>query len=305
MEVILAGPKVSVIIPTYRHRDFIRDTLDSVFNQTMTDYEVIVVNDGSPDDTGALLAPLVEAGRIQYVEQANQGQSRARNVGLERSAGEYIAFLDDDDTWPTDKLEWQVGFLDEHPDVGLVGGTLQSIDEHGAAGWKGAFTPNIEFDTLFAENPFLSPGQTLIRADLVKRLGGLNVLIWGADDWDLWFRIAAVSTIVMVDRLALNYRLHPGNSSKQTGRLLRASCETLEIHLHALPRSRRAERRFASHRNLYAGLAASIISKARHQLRNGEVIPALRSMRDVLPLWRGIALDPTIRRWFWNQVVFG
>src|ERR1700719_2929443 len=104
-------PAVSVIIPTYNHRDFVLDAIESVFAQTFTDYEVIVVNDGSPDDTASVLAPLASAGRIRYLEQANAGQGAARNRGIAQARGEFIALLDDDDRWPADKLEWQVGEL--------------------------------------------------------------------------------------------------------------------------------------------------------------------------------------------------
>ena len=106
---------VSVIVPTYKHRDFVLATLDSVFAQTFTDYEVIVVNDGSPDDTADVLRPLAEAGRIRYVEQENQGQAAARNRGIAQARGEFVALLDDDDLWPPDKLEWQVGCLRADP----------------------------------------------------------------------------------------------------------------------------------------------------------------------------------------------
>jgi len=299
----MSGPKVSIVIPSYRHRDFVLRTLASVFEQTMTDYEIIVVNDGSPDDTAALLAPLVEAGRIQYFEQSNQGQSKARNFGIERARGKYVALLDDDDLWPIDKLQWQVSYLDDNPDVGMVGGTLQAIDEHGAFRWKGSFFPVIDFEGLFAENPFLSPGQTLIRSDLLKRVGGMNPTIWGADDWDLWFRIAKVSRIVMLDRLSLYYRLHPGNASKQTARLLKAACETLETHLRAMPPRDRRRLRFDCHRTLYAGFGSVLVNAAKGQLRRGDFGAALKSVRDLLPLWSGIALDRRIRVSFLRDLV--
>jgi len=301
----MSVPRVSIVIPTYRHREFILHTLDSVFGQTMTDYEVIVVNDGSPDDTRAVLDPLIEARRIEYFEQSNQGQNKARNYGIGRSRGEYVALLDDDDLWPADKLEWQVEFLDEHPDVGMIGGTLQAIDENGACRRKGTFTPTIEFETLFAANPFLSPGQTLIRSDLLKRLGGMSMSIWGADDWDLWFRIAKASKIVMLDRLALYYRLHPGNASKQTGRLLRACCDTIEKHLRDVPGPSRSRLRFENQRTLYEGLGSVLIREARQQLRSGDLRAATRSLRDVSSLWRGILLDRRIRRAFLRHVVVG
>jgi glycosyltransferase involved in cell wall biosynthesis len=287
------------VIPTYRHRDFILETLDSIFSQTMTDYEVIVVNDGSPDDTATLLAPLIEAERISYVEQTNHGQSRARNVGIERARGKYIALLDDDDLWPPDKLEWQSKYLDEHADVGLVAGTLQTIDERGSPGWKGTFWPSITFESLFLENPFLTPGQTLIRADLLKRLGGMNSAIWGADDWDLWFRIAKVARIVMLDHLALYYRLHAGNASKQTERLLAACCVTIERHLRDVPAVRRNQLRYGFQRTVYNGLGAVLTRRARQQARQGNVVGALRILKGLIPLWRGLIFDGEIR---WNFV---
>jgi glycosyltransferase involved in cell wall biosynthesis len=301
----MPAPKVSVVIPTYCHRDFILTTLDSVFNQTTTDYEVIVVNDGSTDDTAAILAPLIDAKRIDYIEQSNQGQNRARNRGIERARGDYIALLDDDDTWPRDKLRWQIDFLDANPHVGMVGGTLQAIDENDSFRWKGTFTPVIDFETLFAANPFLSPGQTLIRANLLKQLGGMNPTIWGADDWDLWFRIAKASKIVMVDRLALYYRLHPGNASKQTARLLRAACETLEAHLRDVAPRDRGRLRTGSHRTLYAGFGSLLVRGAKGQLRHGQLSAAMKSMKELLPLWYGILLDNRIRAQFVRDLLTG
>jgi glycosyltransferase involved in cell wall biosynthesis len=270
----------------------------------MTDYEVIVVNDGSPDDTTVVLAPLVAANRIQYHEQLNAGQSLARNVGMDRARGEYIALLDDDDLWPPDKLDWQVRFLDDNPSVGMVAGTLQTIDEHGSPQWKGDFTPTVDFETLFAANPFLSPGQTLIRAPLLKQLGGMNPTIWGADDWDLWFRIVKVSRIVMLDRLALYYRLHPGNASKQSARMLRASCATLETHLRDVTSSTDRQRlRFSSHRTLYRGFGSPLVRGARGAVRTGDIRSAIQSIKGVSPLWRGIMFDRSIRRAFLRDVV--
>src|SRR4051794_22002333 len=115
-------PLVSVIIPTYKHRDYVLRTLESVFAQTFTDYEIIVVNDGSPDDTADVLRPLVEAGRIRYIEQPNAGQASARNRGIAEARGEFIAMLDDDDLWPAGKLEWQVAEMHRDSDAVVIYG---------------------------------------------------------------------------------------------------------------------------------------------------------------------------------------
>src|SRR3990172_7360951 len=111
-------PKVSVIIPTYNREKYIVETLQSVFEQTFTDYEVIVIDDGSTDNTSVVLKPYLD--RIVYIRKPNGGQGSARNVGIKKAKGEYIAFLDSDDLWLPEKLEIQVRYLDGHPEAGLV-----------------------------------------------------------------------------------------------------------------------------------------------------------------------------------------
>jgi len=184
----------------------------------------------------------------------------------------------------------------------MVAGTLHAVDEHGAFQWKGVFTPSIDFETLFLANPFLSPGQTLIRADLLKRLGGMSAEIWGADDWDLWFRIAKISRIVMLNRVALYYRLHPGNASKQASRLLSACCQTIETHLRDIPLQDRSRLRLAFQRTVYNGLGVPVVRSAREQLRRGQFITAARSISALSALWRGLLFDPRIRSAFVRHV---
>lgn len=109
--------KVSVIIPTYNRATLVVESLKSVLTQCFRDFEVIVVDDGSTDNTEEALKPYL--GRIRYVKQRNQGASAARNTGIRAAKGELIAFNDSDDLWFSDKLEKQVRYLDEHPDVAM------------------------------------------------------------------------------------------------------------------------------------------------------------------------------------------
>ena len=292
----MGSPRVSVVIPTYRHRAFILDTLQSVFDQHGADAEIIVVNDGSPDDTKSLLEPLVSSGRIQYIEQANQGVAKARNTGIARAHGEYIALLDDDDLWPPDKLEWQTAYLDANPDVGVVSGTLQTIDDHGAPGQRAGFYPQITFESLFRGNPFHSPGQTLIRANLLREIGGMDTSIWGADDWDLWLRIAKRSRIAMIDRLGLYYRLHAGNNSKQTARLIAACCVAIDRHLPDLPPRLRPAIRCEAHFSLYSTFGSLLTREARARFVGHDYIGAARSLWGLRPLAYSLLRDSTARR---------
>ncbi len=229
--------KVSVIIPTYKHRDFILTTLSSVFAQTFSDYEVIVINDGSPDDTAEVLRPLVEAGRIRYIEQENRGQSAARNRGLAEARGDLIAYLDDDDVWPQDKLAWQVVRLKAEPEAVLVYGPMETLGAASGQTYPGSEAPSGWVHGAFLKmNYIVSPGQALIRRAALQAIGGFDESLWGTDDWDLYIRLASKGEFVFADNLALSYRRHDGNASKNTRRLYLNSCRLQYKHLGIIPK---------------------------------------------------------------------
>jgi glycosyltransferase involved in cell wall biosynthesis len=227
-------PRVSVVIPTYRGQDTIISTLESVFLQTFQDFEVIVVNDGSPDATARLLAPLAASGRTRYLEQPNQGQAAARNRGLAEATGEFTAFLDDDDLWPPDKLEWQIAYLDKHPSIAAVGGGHELIDDsigNTILPYEGAITAEM----LSHGNPFVSPGQTLIRTHVLREMGGFDTSLWGTDDMDLWFRLALNAKIVACRQNALRYRIHEQNASRDVILLYLNGFRMIRKHLRLVP----------------------------------------------------------------------
>lgn len=269
-------PAVSVIIPTYNHQDFVLETLESVFAQTFTDYEVIVIVDGSPDNTASVLRPLAESGRIHCIVQENTGQSQARNRGLAEARGEFIAFLDDDDLWPPDKLEWQVKALARHPEAGLVAGPATIIDASGHPLSAGRFIPEVTFEDCLIECPFISPGQALIRADILKQVHGLNPEIWGTDDWDLWLRIVKASRVFMEDRVALLYRRHAGNASKNLGRMVDNCFRVLDLHLVDVADEKRRRVRQAACRRLYDIHGKAAVIKIKDAAKSGELrlVPA-------------------------------
>ncbi len=126
-------PKVSVIIPTYNCAHYLADALESVFQQTFSDYEVIVVDDGSPDNTKEVVERFITRypSRLKYIYQPHQERSVARNNGIQAASGEYIAFLDADDQWLPHKLSIQVPILDEHPEIGLVHSDIIFMNQEG------------------------------------------------------------------------------------------------------------------------------------------------------------------------------
>lgn len=228
------GPRVTVVIPTYGHAHLVEETLDSVFAQTYDDLEIVVVNDGSPDDTAARLRPLVEQGRIRYLEQENAGQGRARNRGLEEARGAYVAFLDDDDLWPPDKLAWQAACLDADPDAVMVYGHHAKLLHDGRLETDDPVPsrPSGDVRSEFRlRNWLLSPGQTLMRTADVRAIGGFDERIWGSDDWDLYVRLTRRGRFLFLPRVALHYRVHDANASRHAVKHARNHLRVVRRHI--------------------------------------------------------------------------
>lgn len=228
------APRVSVVIPTYGHAHLVEETLASVFAQTFEDFEVVVVNDGSPDDTAARLRPMAERGEIRYVEQANAGQGPARNRGLAEARGTYVAFLDDDDLWPPEKLAWQVACLEAHPEAVLVYGHHAKLLPDGTLEVDDPipYRPSGPVRSEFRlRNWLLSPGQTLMRTADVRAIGGFDEEIWGSDDWDLYVRLSERGSFLFLPRIALHYRIHDANASRHAVRHARNHLKVVRRHI--------------------------------------------------------------------------
>lgn len=239
-------PVVSIVIPTYNHAQFVLATLESVWAQTFADYEVIVVNDGSPDNTAAVLEPLARTGRIRYIEQANGGQARARNTGIGLARGAFIALLDDDDLWPPDKLAWQVAALQDDPDAAVVYGKAFPIDADGKPsdptpelallfGGNVSLPEGDVFDSFWTHNHIVSPGQSLIRASFLAKIGGepFDPRIRGCDDWDVWLRLSRDHRFRYQNTVALHYRLHAHNASRDLTAMYLNALTTRRKHYQA------------------------------------------------------------------------
>lgn len=230
------APRVSVVVPTYEHAEYVAAALESVFAQTYTDREVIVVDDGASGDTARVLAPLAGAGRVRWIRQPHQGTAAARNRGLAAARGELLALLDDDDLWPPDKLAWQVAALDADAAAGMVYGYCESFGDGGRFRYPSADTPSGSVrDAFLRRNRIISPGQTLLRTALVRELGGFDPSLWGTDDWDLYIRLAARARCLYVQRLALRYRRHADAASRDWLRLYRNARRVHRRHLGRVP----------------------------------------------------------------------
>jgi glycosyltransferase involved in cell wall biosynthesis len=176
---------------------------------------------------------LIESKKIRYIYQKNAGVAAARNVGFTHSIGQYIAFLDDDDIWPPDKLEWQVKEMENGVAVAIGGST-------GLVGLGGQLIPPnevsgkprlLEFDEFFDGNPFVSPGQVLISSAVVMRIGGFDPKIWGADDYDFFMRLWKEGPILRSPTISLYYRIHQSNASNNHIKMIINTKKVLSKHL--------------------------------------------------------------------------
>jgi glycosyltransferase involved in cell wall biosynthesis len=265
---------VSVIIPVFNCAPLIATAVHSVFAQTFTDIDVIVVDDGS-DDTEQLLAALEAwTGRIQYIRQRNGGPARARNAGIAQATGRLIAFLDADDEWMPEKLERQVEYFRSYPDTGLLHtGVIGGARPGGAVGGP----PQYAFCDLFHTTFFVNTLTVMVPRHVLDEVGGFDerreVHI---EDWDLWLRIAARHPIGYIpEPLALH---RPGGlMSRQVERTYaaqalvieknRALCREACARHRASPGRCERTRRFVLHRDWgYDRIEAGDRRGAREQL---------------------------------------
>ena len=203
-------PRVSVIIPTYNRAGLLRMALESVLAQTHSSIQVIVVDDGSTDETAGMLAEY--SGRVTHIRQANAGISRARNHGLEVAQGDYINFLDDDDTMMPRKIERQAAVLAARPEVGLVHCRYCYLDRAGQPLGRVGLLPQKDVLRELLLHNFMWMGGPLIRRDCLGRVGAFDVGLSAAADYDLWLRIAAGGfQFACIQEPLGGYRVHRGS----------------------------------------------------------------------------------------------
>ena len=187
----MAPPSVSVVIPAYNTAPYIGETLSSVLTQTYTDFEVIVVNDGSPDTVELEVALAPYRDRIHYIVQENGGLSAARNRGIAAGRGEFVALLDSDDVWEPDYLEYQLAVLERdgldvvYPNATTFGDPLRSgrlfMDMHPSTG-------PVSIESLVSQqcNVMVS---VLARRDVLESAGLFDESLRSSEDFDMWLRI--------------------------------------------------------------------------------------------------------------------
>jgi glycosyltransferase involved in cell wall biosynthesis len=207
-------PEVSVIIPCYNHGHYLGHALHSVLAQIYTDWEAIVVDDGSTDDTAAVAASITDP-RIRYIYQEHQGLSAARNTGIGEAQGEYLGFLDADDEWEPEFLARCVGVLQQDDSLGFVYTRAVLVD------LQGTYYPQLEGQALapqeflqqLEKGGFFPVHAVLVRREVLAAIGRFDTDLTSVEDWDLWLRISKHYRVRSIDEPLARYRVYPGSMS--------------------------------------------------------------------------------------------
>ncbi|MCD9189480.1 MAG: glycosyltransferase [Pyrinomonadaceae bacterium] len=206
-------PKVSVIIPNYNYANYIAKTIDSVLAQTYKNLEIIVIDDGSKDNSLEILEGYGE--KIKVLKQQNQGVSMARNNGAANSSGEYIAFLDADDIWLPGKMEVQMKRFFDDGEIGLVHCSMDFIDPNGkpcGENYNGMEGRVADEFLRFEKGVVVGAGSTgVVPRRIFDELGGFDKRFSTAADWDFSYRLATKYKIAFVREPLVLYRIHNSN----------------------------------------------------------------------------------------------
>ncbi|MBI2269192.1 MAG: glycosyltransferase family 2 protein [Bacteroidetes bacterium] len=205
---------VSIVIPAYNAELFIKETIDSVLNQTYKNFECIVVDDGSKDSTSGIVKELTKSDkRIRLIKQANQGVSAARNAGATNSTGIYIAFLDADDIWVPEHLELLIQELQTHK-LEFVQSNYQTIDQNSK---KLNYQSNAKGGNIFRHlllgkyDHYSGISGTMVTRTAFNKTGGFDINLSNVADWDFFLQYARPFQIGLVNKVTWLYRLHSNN----------------------------------------------------------------------------------------------
>lgn len=215
----MSNQLVSVIIPTYNRTDYLYLTVQSVVNQTYTNIEIIVIDDGTPNSNNEELCEKFE--KVKYIKIDNSGgPAKPRNIGIREAKGKYIAFVDDDDLWLPTKLEIQVAILENNPDFGLVHSCCEVIDENGIKkneiiGRPGSLdVKHGDVSMRMLGNWTLMMPTPIIRKKIIDVVGLFNEQMPAAgEDTEYWTRCAFATKFYYIDEPLAQYRVHSSNIS--------------------------------------------------------------------------------------------
>lgn len=224
---------ISVVIPTYNHAHFLADAITGALKQSYAPVEIIVVDDGSTDNSRSLVASFGE--RVRYIWQENRGLSGARNTGIGAAQGEYIALLDADDFWEPAYLATAHAILAADPALGAVYTGLHFVNSKGERLPQPcvATVPSDQLYDRLLDGEFFAPSAVLIRRACFTEVGLFDEALRASEDWDMWLRVARTYPFAGIAQPWLNYRVHGNNMSADPEYMLRYQTMVVQKHFGA------------------------------------------------------------------------
>lgn len=291
-----SNPRVSVIIATYNMGQFLAEAIQSILNQTFQDLEVIVVDDGSTDNTQVCLERFRTDTRVIIVTQRNLGQPRAKNVGIERARGSYIAFCDADDYWLPQKLELQLPRFNHCQDIGVVYSPATALFPDGSrAELQGPkYMRGDVLHTMFVRNivPF---GTAVVRRECIDQLGAFDESFQMGIDWDLWLRISTRWKFDYVEEATYIYRIWDGQMSKNWRGRYDCALAIMEKFLAQYPNRLPAAVVASAYADTYTNLASHHLAHFGIRKCLATLAKAFRCKPGHWPAWRLLMTLPYYR----------
>lgn len=258
-------PEVSVIIPTYNSAKYVIEAIDSVLAQTWQDFEILVIDDGSTDETAQVMRRYQAP--VRYIHQQNGGVAVARNRGIRESQGRYVAFLDADDTWLPYKLKRQMKILQEQPYHRACYSSFTVVDSDlNPIGISRSARQGSALEDLLTRGNIIGSICTVIcERTLFDLVGGFDPKLSQCADWDMWVRLAAQTEFLYLDEPLVTYRQHGANMSRNAPLLEQDSLQVLAkgFAMPELPESLHSQRQAAFARN-YMVLAGTYFHARRY-----------------------------------------
>lgn len=285
------NPLISVVIPTHNRAALLPRAINSALKQTYTNFEIIVVSDGSEDNTDCIMREYCSADpKIKYVSyHPAKGANHARNTGIHNAEGEYVAFLDDDDEWHTDKLEKQLAIIAQDPEIGLVATGINSIQE--GENFATKFIPPAQYDAstqILLQNCIGSTTTVMVKKALMEAVGGFDEKLGARQDYDCWVRLCQITKVGVVKEPCVEYYNYK-NSGQISGctEKYEAAVKYLEVkYAHLIERLSDAQKKErAIHDQLL--LAKKAIRNGTPKLARKYVKKAaeIKLTKDVLVCW--------------------
>jgi glycosyltransferase involved in cell wall biosynthesis len=276
-------PVVSIVMPAFNRERFVAAAIDSVLSQTFTDWELLIIDDGSSDETPAIAGRYVErdGSRIHLIRQPNRGVTVARNTAIRRARGRYIAFLDSDDLWMPAKLDRQLAAFDAHPDAAFIYTGYVLMNEDGTPRrtvrpdrrWQG----DIHRRLWLEDNEILGP-TVMVATAMLSRVGLFDEALKGAENLDLRLKLSKLGPVFYVDDVLYRYRKHPDTLTSQAELMDAQQLRLIEAHFGGRPLDS-AERRLqrAALSKFHRARADRAFAVGRYDRALGEYLRGLGS----------------------------